>query len=302
MQCADCHFAQDSHGNGLIYGEVANAVEIGCKDCHGTARRATRICAPRAPPRRRRAPTSSCCATRTAAAASSGSSDDGAATGADPALDRRSEARMGGQPGQGQRRSTCASPAATFNAASTARARAKLMARSGAETGSLRVRPRRRRRRTAPTATDEMACFTCHLSWTTSCGGCHLPIEANWNRPRCTITRARRRATSRPTTRRSRATTCSSSAGTDHARATDHRPGPLVLGAGAVVDQHQPRAHLRPAAADLGGGLLEPGVRAALPAHGAHDRDQDLHRLPLSAGRTTTTRSWRSCCCRAPTS
>jgi hypothetical protein len=25
-----------------------------------------------------------------------------------------------------------------------------------------------------------MACFTCHLSWTTSCAGCHLPIEANW--------------------------------------------------------------------------------------------------------------------------
>ena len=37
LQCADCHFAQDSHGNGLIYGEVADAVEIGCKDCHGTA-------------------------------------------------------------------------------------------------------------------------------------------------------------------------------------------------------------------------------------------------------------------------
>ncbi len=37
MQCADCHFAQDAHGNGYIQGEVANAVEIGCKDCHGTA-------------------------------------------------------------------------------------------------------------------------------------------------------------------------------------------------------------------------------------------------------------------------
>ena len=24
-----------------------------------------------------------------------------------------------------------------------------------------------------------MACYTCHLSWTTSCAGCHLPIEAN---------------------------------------------------------------------------------------------------------------------------
>src|SRR3546814_8553549 len=32
MQCADCHFAQDAHGSGYIQGEVANAVEISCKD------------------------------------------------------------------------------------------------------------------------------------------------------------------------------------------------------------------------------------------------------------------------------
>ncbi|WP_397421623.1 hypothetical protein, partial [Phenylobacterium sp.] len=37
MQCADCHFSQDSHGTGLIMGEVANAVEIRCKDCHGSS-------------------------------------------------------------------------------------------------------------------------------------------------------------------------------------------------------------------------------------------------------------------------
>ena len=37
MHCVDCHFSQDSHGNGHIYGEVANAVEIDCVDCHGTA-------------------------------------------------------------------------------------------------------------------------------------------------------------------------------------------------------------------------------------------------------------------------
>jgi hypothetical protein len=24
-----------------------------------------------------------------------------------------------------------------------------------------------------------MECYTCHTSWTTSCAGCHLPIEAN---------------------------------------------------------------------------------------------------------------------------
>ncbi len=39
MQCVDCHFSQDNHGNGHIYGEVAAAVEIGCKDCHGTVNR-----------------------------------------------------------------------------------------------------------------------------------------------------------------------------------------------------------------------------------------------------------------------
>ncbi|MGE4609170.1 MAG: hypothetical protein AAEJ52_20750, partial [Myxococcota bacterium] len=37
MQCADCHFSNDSHGNGMMYGEVAAAVEIRCRDCHGTA-------------------------------------------------------------------------------------------------------------------------------------------------------------------------------------------------------------------------------------------------------------------------
>ena len=36
MQCIDCHFEQDNHGNGKLYGETRNAVEIDCVDCHGT--------------------------------------------------------------------------------------------------------------------------------------------------------------------------------------------------------------------------------------------------------------------------
>jgi hypothetical protein len=36
MQCIDCHFEQDSHGNGKLYGETRNAVEIDCVDCHGS--------------------------------------------------------------------------------------------------------------------------------------------------------------------------------------------------------------------------------------------------------------------------
>jgi hypothetical protein len=36
MHCIDCHFEQDNHGNGKLYGETRNAVEIDCVDCHGT--------------------------------------------------------------------------------------------------------------------------------------------------------------------------------------------------------------------------------------------------------------------------
>ncbi|HZR79208.1 MAG TPA: hypothetical protein VFA58_08365, partial [Chthoniobacterales bacterium] len=36
MQCADCHFNVDVHGNGMLYGEPRNATTITCVDCHGT--------------------------------------------------------------------------------------------------------------------------------------------------------------------------------------------------------------------------------------------------------------------------
>jgi hypothetical protein len=58
-------------------------------------------------------------------------------------------------------------------------ARAKLMSRSGALDGKFGFGPGVPKSDLAH-KDSEMACFTCHLSWTTSCGGCHLPIEANW--------------------------------------------------------------------------------------------------------------------------
>jgi len=71
MQCVDCHFSQDAHGNGHIYGEVAAAIEIDCVDCHGsaTAYPTLRSSGPAAPPA---AATFRCCAHRTDASASNG--------------------------------------------------------------------------------------------------------------------------------------------------------------------------------------------------------------------------------------
>ena len=171
MQCADCHYAQDSHGNGLIYGEVANAIEIGCKDCHGTADAYPTLLTsgPAAPPK-----------------------------GNDLTLLRNPDGQRrfewiddaGGRRKLIQRSivdpelewevslvKNVVDPASPFFNAKAARA--KLMSRAGAETGKFEfgsgIAEEDRAHREP-----EMACFTCHLSWTTSCGGCHLPIEANW--------------------------------------------------------------------------------------------------------------------------
>ncbi|MEM6858589.1 MAG: hypothetical protein AAF559_12015 [Pseudomonadota bacterium] len=171
MQCVDCHFEQDTHGNGLLYGEVANAIEIGCKDCHGTpdAYPTLRTSGPAAPPKghnlallrnpdgqRRFEWVDREDGTRKLIQRSI----------VDPELEwEMSLVKDSVEPGTTR-----------FNEKA---ARAKLMSKYGAETGNFEFGvgiSEDERAHRGP----EMACFTCHLSWTTSCGGCHLPIEANW--------------------------------------------------------------------------------------------------------------------------
>src|SRR6185295_14575372 len=36
MHCIDCHFRQDSHGDGNLNNEPRAAIEIACEDCHGS--------------------------------------------------------------------------------------------------------------------------------------------------------------------------------------------------------------------------------------------------------------------------
>ncbi len=179
MQCADCHFAQDSHGNGLIYGEVANAVEIGCKDCHGTPDALPTLL------------TSNLAAPKGGTNLSLLRNADG---------QRRFEWTVE----NGRRvllQRSIIDPKLTWRVSlvnesvdpqyqgvvepngkpvfNPKAARAKLMAKSAAEDGMYRFGlgiPKEARAH----RDDDMACFTCHLSWSTSCAGCHLPIEANW--------------------------------------------------------------------------------------------------------------------------
>lgn len=43
MHCVDCHFRQDSHGDGSLYNEPRAAIEITCQDCHGTIREKAKL-------------------------------------------------------------------------------------------------------------------------------------------------------------------------------------------------------------------------------------------------------------------
>jgi len=170
LQCADCHFAQDSHGSGLIMGEVASAVEIGCKDCHGTSRKYPnlRTSGPAAPP-----------------------------GGTDLMLLRNPDGqrRFEWLDRDGRRvlvqrsiidpklewevslvRDVVDRASPDFNARA---ARAKLMSKAKAGQPAFRFGPGVADQDLAH-KDSELACFACHTSWTPSCGGCHLPIEANW--------------------------------------------------------------------------------------------------------------------------
>jgi hypothetical protein len=170
LQCADCHFAQDSHGNGLIYGEVANAIEIGCKDCHGTADQYPTLLTsgPAAPPN--------------GTNLSLIRNPDGQRRFEwffDPDGNRVLIQRSIIDPKLEWRvslvKDSVDKNSPRFNAKA---ARAKLMGRIG-EAGSTGWGPGIAKENRAH-GDEKVACFTCHLSWTTSCGGCHLPIEANW--------------------------------------------------------------------------------------------------------------------------
>jgi hypothetical protein len=162
MHCVDCHYAQDNHGNGHIYGEVAAAVEIDCKDCHGSADAYPNLFT-------------------SGPAALEGGTDLGAIRNPDgrkrfewigtkllqrSVLDPELEwevslVKDSVDPEHGEYNSKAA--------------RAKLMSTDttkqdwGTEVAAT----------DRAHSDDEMECYTCHTSWTTSCAGCHLPIEAN---------------------------------------------------------------------------------------------------------------------------
>ncbi len=173
MHCVDCHFNQDGHGDGNLYGEVAQAVEIQCQDCHGTAaKRPTLLTSGPA------APTGG----RDLSLMRTPFGDQRFIWKGDD-LFQRSTLTPGLEWKISQVRDSVNRESPEYNEKSS---RAKTLQKVGADGeqhwGDLGVVDANADKlsKVLAHADDDMACFACHSSWMTSCGGCHLPIQANW--------------------------------------------------------------------------------------------------------------------------
>jgi hypothetical protein len=165
MHCVDCHFTQDNHGNGNLYGETRNAVEIDCTDCHGTIKGPATLL----------------------------TSGPAAPTGGHTLLRRITPWRLAQfywKNGLLFQRSmlekdkewevvqvvdTITPTRPHYNEQSRL---AKTVLRDGTTWGSATAD-----NSALAHANERMTCFACHSSWTTSCFGCHLSMSANQRKP-----------------------------------------------------------------------------------------------------------------------
>lgn len=165
MQCIDCHFEQDSHGNGKLYGETRNAVEIDCVDCHGTVQqkamlttsgtaapsKGTNLAALRTPWRERRF------------------------YWKDGRLYQRSMLDEHTQWEVVQVLDTVTPGNEHYSEKSRL---AKTIERDGQTWGDATADPSK-----LAHANSRMTCYACHSSWAPTCYGCHLSMTANQRTP-----------------------------------------------------------------------------------------------------------------------
>jgi hypothetical protein len=162
LHCADCHFSQDAHGNGNLYGEPRAAVEIDCVDCHGTIQRKSNL------------------RTSAAAAPPGGTNMELMRTPwgqrrfywQNGKLYQRSMVDKDREPWEVVQVVDTITPGNPhYNEASHL---AKTIRKDGLTWGSAGTDESQ-----LAHANSRMTCYACHTSWRTSCFGCHLQMKAN---------------------------------------------------------------------------------------------------------------------------
>jgi hypothetical protein len=165
MQCIDCHTQQDTHGDGNIYPQMTDYIEIRCIDCHGTVSARASLTTsgmPWQPNDLRRARTPF----------------------ADPERPGERLPQFFERGGRIYQRSKM-TPGLEWEVTQVAdvvnparpeyspkAAYAKLVRRDGSVHFSDPDQQ-------IAHSYDQMECTTCHSSWQTTCSGCHLPLDLN---------------------------------------------------------------------------------------------------------------------------
>jgi hypothetical protein len=181
MHCIDCHFVQDVHGNGKLYGEVRAAIEITCRDCHGDVRQKA--------------------VTYVDGEAVMRTSGPAAAEGTRPGEGGRNLLALRTPAGKqrfeihGDRliqnslvekdlswevpqvADTIDPAHPKYNAMAALAKTVRFDERGEFVWGDLPAEDK------CAHSTTEMSCMSCHSSWNASCYGCHLPQKANKKMP-----------------------------------------------------------------------------------------------------------------------
>jgi hypothetical protein len=165
MHCVDCHFKQDSHGNGKLYGDRRAAIEIDCIDCHGT------VAGP-------------------ATLMTSGPAASGAGTDLSALQTPFGQARFTSRRGKITQRSMVkdalewevvqvVDSITPGNPHYSEKSRlAKTLQRDGSAWGDAGADPK-----TLAHSNARMTCYACHSAWTTNCFGCHLAAKVATKKP-----------------------------------------------------------------------------------------------------------------------
>ena len=197
MHCVDCHWAQDNHGDGNLYGETRAAVAVDCVDCHGTAEKPAVIFQYLQPG------VSDDQKQKLLKTAFSGSAarflpddkkqslvEDWFEIGDDGKLKQKSRMRDPNDQSTQiewtvKQTSEDDLPRDKWNDNSpeTKAARAALFAhtvrKDGKTWGTAPAADEKNPELALAHSNSTMSCYACHTSWNTSCFGCHLPMRAN---------------------------------------------------------------------------------------------------------------------------
>ncbi len=172
MQCVDCHFLNDSHGNGLLHVEPRAATAITCIDCHGTVSKHTTLVTSGTggtlSPEGKVEPINLRESNTPFGPRFSWSADG-------KRLMQQSSMEKNLQWEVPQTLDTVTPGSDHYNAMS---AYAKTLKRDGKTWGSVPDDPKKCGKELAH-SNEAMDCQTCHTAWATSCFGCHIPMEAN---------------------------------------------------------------------------------------------------------------------------